>query len=94
MNTQCTSQWDGFRHFGLPIRQEEGSCVFYNNWSGEELEGNDEIGTDGESGTVARMFLSADADRRLYQPGLNPGVSSAVVYCSTLLVGRNTEEKR
>jgi kynurenine formamidase len=57
MNTQCTSQWDGFRHFGLPIRQEEGSCVFYNNWSGEELEGNDEIGTDGESETVARMFL-------------------------------------
>jgi kynurenine formamidase len=47
-NTQSASQWDGFRHFGLPPKYKEGPCIYYNNWTAEDIKSSNEIGTDGE----------------------------------------------
>lgn len=49
-NTQSASQWDGFRHFGLPAG--DGSYIFYNNWTAEDIKNSNTIGTDGEYRTT------------------------------------------
>ncbi|KAG9250977.1 uncharacterized protein F5Z01DRAFT_693296 [Emericellopsis atlantica] len=54
-NTQSSSQWDGFRHFGY---QEHG--VFYNGWTSEQLLKTDEMGMQSwvdKGGIVGRGVL-------------------------------------
>lgn len=59
-NTQCSSQWDGFRHFGMSNRQVlctaladhfcqgyQGAERFYNNRTQEDIENTRILGIDG-----------------------------------------------
>ncbi|CAK7239313.1 MAG: hypothetical protein STHCBS139747_000743 [Sporothrix thermara] len=54
-NTQCSSQWDGFRHYGY-----QKAKVFYNNKTQEEVESSDVLGIDAwvaHGGIVGRGVL-------------------------------------
>nr|XP_036586417.1 uncharacterized protein CTRU02_03802 [Colletotrichum truncatum]KAF6796824.1 hypothetical protein CTRU02_03802 [Colletotrichum truncatum] len=42
-NTQCSSQWDGFRHYGYQKAKR-----YYNNTTQEDLDNPENIGIDGE----------------------------------------------
>ncbi|KAF6803363.1 putative cyclase [Colletotrichum sojae] len=48
-NTQCSSQWDGFRHYGYQKAKR-----YYNNTSQEDLENPEKIGIDASAAWVEK----------------------------------------
>jgi kynurenine formamidase len=56
-NTQCSSQWDGFRHYGHPIHE-----LHYNGIAPDEIAGGiDTSGEDGENTSERSRKLGIDA---------------------------------
>ncbi|KAK1997573.1 hypothetical protein LX36DRAFT_711568 [Colletotrichum falcatum] len=59
-NTQCSSQWDGFRHYGTGAKGYQKAKRYYNNTTQADLENPDKIGIDAwaeRGGIVGRGVL-------------------------------------
>ena len=82
-NTQCSTQWDGFRHYGYQTAQR-----YYNNKKHQDLETTGVLGIDGE---IPFRGLSLGFNRQSQDGPPMEGLLAAVSSWTTLALRNGTQ---